>query len=228
MGARYPEVYRVDEQGRAAGDDLHQHLPRLGHAADGVQRAVDEVGEVGRAQAARRQLQREREMQSLVEEVRAMPQVRVLFSADYLAVKDEMETLRAAHISHEEFVHICERHGVSDAKDQDTLLDLLHDLGTVLYFRDADGNPLLPALGVLITALGGGMSSRIYYVSHGGFDTHSGQVFSHQRLLSELGGAVVVAVVAGRAAGAGSASRVVRRTAPRSDAPRCSGGALRR
>lgn len=87
--------------------------------------------------------------QKIQEEVHAMPQVRVLFSADYLAVKDEMETLSAAHISHEEFVHICERHGVSDEKDQDTLLDLLHDLGTVLYFRDADGNPLLPALGVL-------------------------------------------------------------------------------
>jgi small GTP-binding protein len=87
--------------------------------------------------------------QTIQEEVRAMPQVRVLFSADYLAVKDEMENLRAAHISHEEFVRVCERHGVSDAKDQDTLLDLLHDLGTILYFRDADGNPLLPALGVL-------------------------------------------------------------------------------
>ncbi len=87
--------------------------------------------------------------QKIQEEVRAMPQVRVLFSTDYLAVKDEMETLSAAHISHEEFVRVCERHGVSDEKDQDTLLDLLHDLGTVLYFRDADGHPLLPALGVL-------------------------------------------------------------------------------
>lgn len=87
--------------------------------------------------------------QKIQEEVRAMPQVRVLFSADYLAVKDEMETLSASHISHEEFVTICERHGVSEEADQDTLLDLLHDLGTVLYFRDADGHPLLPALGVL-------------------------------------------------------------------------------
>jgi len=87
--------------------------------------------------------------QKIQEEVRAMPQVRVLFSADYLAVKDEMENLDKPHISHEQFIEICERHGVSDAKDQDTLLDLLHDLGTVLYFRDADGNPLLPALGVL-------------------------------------------------------------------------------
>lgn len=38
--------------------------------------------------------------------------------------------------------------------------------------------------------IGGGMSTRIYYVSHGGFDTHSGQAYSHQRLLSELGGAM--------------------------------------
>ncbi|MBP6209548.1 MAG: leucine-rich repeat domain-containing protein [Anaerolineales bacterium] len=87
--------------------------------------------------------------QMIQDEVRAMPQVRVLFSADYLAVKDEMENLSAAHISHEEFVAVCERHGVSDEKDQDTLLDLLHDLGTVLYFRDTEGKPLLPALGVL-------------------------------------------------------------------------------
>jgi small GTP-binding protein len=87
--------------------------------------------------------------QKIQEEVRTMPQVRVLFSADYLAVKEEMETLSAAHISHEQFVQICEKHGVSDEADQDTLLDLLHDLGTVLYFRDKDGNPLLPALGVL-------------------------------------------------------------------------------
>jgi small GTP-binding protein len=87
--------------------------------------------------------------QMIQDEVRAMPQVRVLFSADYLAVKDEMETLDKPHISHEQFVAICERHGVSDEKDQDTLLDLLHDLGTILYFRDAEGNPLLPALGVL-------------------------------------------------------------------------------
>lgn len=87
--------------------------------------------------------------QKIQEEVRAMPQVRVLFSADYLAVKDEMENLDKPHVSHEQFIEVCEQHSVSDAKDQDTLLDLLHDLGTVLYFRDKEGNPLLPALGVL-------------------------------------------------------------------------------
>jgi small GTP-binding protein len=87
--------------------------------------------------------------QKIQEEVRAMPQVRVLFSADYLAVKDELERLDKPYIPHERFVEVCERHGVTDEEDQNTLLDLLHDLGTVLYFRGADGHPLLPALGVL-------------------------------------------------------------------------------
>jgi hypothetical protein len=87
--------------------------------------------------------------QKIQEEVRAMPQVRVLFSADYLAVKDEMETLCKPHISHEVFVEVCEKHSIIEREDQDILLDLLHDLGTVLYFRDKDGEPLLPALGVL-------------------------------------------------------------------------------
>jgi small GTP-binding protein len=87
--------------------------------------------------------------QKIQEEVRAMPQVRVLFSADYLAVKDELERLDHPYIPYERFVEVCERHGVRDERDQNTLLDLLHDLGTVLYFRGADGHPLLPALGVL-------------------------------------------------------------------------------
>ena len=37
--------------------------------------------------------------------------------------------------------------------------------------------------------IAGGMSTRVYYVSQGGFDTHQGQVGTHQRLLAELGDA---------------------------------------
>jgi uncharacterized protein (DUF1501 family) len=36
----------------------------------------------------------------------------------------------------------------------------------------------------------GGMGSRVYYVSHGGFDTHTNQRGSHDRLLQELGSAL--------------------------------------
>jgi uncharacterized protein (DUF1501 family) len=37
--------------------------------------------------------------------------------------------------------------------------------------------------------IAGGMSTRVYYVSQGGFDTHQGQAGTHQRLLTELGDA---------------------------------------
>ena len=38
--------------------------------------------------------------------------------------------------------------------------------------------------------IAGGMSTRIYYVSHGGFDTHNNQAANHERLLRELADAV--------------------------------------
>lgn len=47
-------------------------------------------------------------------------------------------------------------------------------------------NKLASQLSLVARLIGGGMSTRVYYVSQGGFDTHSGQVGSHARLLSEL------------------------------------------
>ncbi len=38
--------------------------------------------------------------------------------------------------------------------------------------------------------IAGGMSSRVYYLSHGGFDTHGNQATTHQRLLREFGDAL--------------------------------------
>ena len=38
--------------------------------------------------------------------------------------------------------------------------------------------------------IAGGLSTRVYYVSHGGFDTHRNQGQSHQRLLGEMDNAL--------------------------------------
>jgi uncharacterized protein (DUF1501 family) len=38
--------------------------------------------------------------------------------------------------------------------------------------------------------IGGGMTTRVYYVSHGGFDTHSGQRTAHDSKLAELASSV--------------------------------------
>lgn len=46
------------------------------------------------------------------------------------------------------------------------------------------------SLKLVARLIGGGLPTRIYYVSQGGYDTHANQAATHQRLLAELGGAV--------------------------------------
>ena len=46
------------------------------------------------------------------------------------------------------------------------------------------------SLKLVARLIGGGMSTRIYYVSQGGYDTHTNQLGTQQRLLKELGDSV--------------------------------------
>ena len=48
------------------------------------------------------------------------------------------------------------------------------------------GNPLL----TVASLIRGGLDTRVYYVSVGGFDTHAGQAIQHDRLLEQVGGAL--------------------------------------
>ena len=49
---------------------------------------------------------------------------------------------------------------------------------------------LANSLRLVAQLIGGGMPTRVYYVSQGGYDTHGNQANTHQRLLSELGGSL--------------------------------------
>ncbi len=66
--------------------------------------------------------------------------------------------------------------------------DHLHD---VLKKQAAPGgfpkNKLGNDLSLVARMIAGGMSTRVYYVSQGGYDTHANQVGSHARLMRELG-----------------------------------------
>lgn len=48
------------------------------------------------------------------------------------------------------------------------------------------GTPVSRSLNMVSRMIAGKMPTRVYYVSHGGFDTHNGQVNSHDRLLGQL------------------------------------------
>jgi uncharacterized protein (DUF1501 family) len=53
-----------------------------------------------------------------------------------------------------------------------------------------DGTPISRNLNLVSRMIAGGMPTRVYYVSHGGFDTHNQQINSHDRLLAQLDGAL--------------------------------------
>lgn len=92
--------------------------------------------------------------------------------------------------------------GVSGSDDEGNLLDFLQRVAldtqlssdqirrmvssssnTVSY---PDGS-LAQKLKLISQLIGGGMKTRIYYVSQGGYDTHANQAPAHARLLDELG-----------------------------------------
>jgi len=49
---------------------------------------------------------------------------------------------------------------------------------------------LATSLNLIARLIGGGLPTRVYYVGQGGFDTHSNQAGSHERLLGELDSAI--------------------------------------
>ena len=52
------------------------------------------------------------------------------------------------------------------------------------------GSQLGNSLKLVAKLIGGGLPTRIFYVSQGGYDTHTNQVGAHQRLLQDLGDSV--------------------------------------
>lgn len=49
---------------------------------------------------------------------------------------------------------------------------------------------LAASLNIIARMIGGGLPTRVYYASQGGFDTHAGQINAHQRLMTEFNDAV--------------------------------------
>ena len=52
------------------------------------------------------------------------------------------------------------------------------------------GSPLGNSLKLVAKLIGGGLPTRIFYVSQGGYDTHTNQANTQERLLRDLGGSV--------------------------------------
>jgi len=81
---------------------------------------------------------------ALEQAVESLPHVRVLFAAPHLRVKEALEQEKTHRdiIPYERYAELCKAQGIENRADQATLLELLHDLGVVLDFRDERGEPL--------------------------------------------------------------------------------------
>ena len=52
------------------------------------------------------------------------------------------------------------------------------------------GSQLGNSLKLVAKLIGGGLTTRVFYVSQGGYDTHTNQIGAHQRLLKDLGDSI--------------------------------------
>jgi small GTP-binding protein len=77
------------------------------------------------------------ELKALItERVGQLPHVSDPMPAGYLGMKRELEALKSDYISFSHYQDMCRKHGISTLDAQENLVSLLHDLGTVLCFRD--------------------------------------------------------------------------------------------
>jgi small GTP-binding protein len=66
----------------------------------------------------------------------------------WFRVKSELEKLgiEKNYVTHDDYLIVCDENDVTEEESKDTLIEVLHDLGVVLYFKD---DPRLATLGIL-------------------------------------------------------------------------------
>ena len=84
--------------------------------------------------------------QAILREVGQLKEVYDLLPVSWFNVKAQLESLDKDFIKYSKYEGICEKQGIYDDKDQTQLIDLLHNLGLVLNFRE---HPLLKNINVL-------------------------------------------------------------------------------
>lgn len=73
----------------------------------------------------------------------------------------------------------------------DKILEITRKYKSTVAYPDGQ---LAASLNLIARMIAGGLKTRVYYASHGGFDTHAGQMNAHHRLLGELNDAIAAFV----------------------------------
>ena len=78
--------------------------------------------------------------EEIAQQAALLPQMGQLINRRWIAAREEIlaRAKTEPQISYEEFVRVCQRHGVAD-KEIITLAELLHDLGQIIYYGEDEG-----------------------------------------------------------------------------------------
>ena len=83
---------------------------------------------------------------AILQEVAHLREVYNLLPLSWFQVKEQLEKLDRDFITYNEYIGICHQQAIPDEQNQEQLIDLLHNLGLVLNFRE---HPLLHNTNVL-------------------------------------------------------------------------------
>ncbi|MBD1915774.1 MULTISPECIES: COR domain-containing protein [Cyanophyceae] len=84
--------------------------------------------------------------EAITKEVGQLHDVYNLLPLSWFEVKEQLEAMDRDFISYNEYIGICHRNQIPEEQNQTQLIDLLHNLGLVLNFRD---HPILQSTNVL-------------------------------------------------------------------------------
>ncbi len=73
---------------------------------------------------------------AIAEQASTLPHIFDELPAAWFDVKSQLEDLDTDYISYDQYIHLCQKAGVTKERSQRTLLGFLHDLGIVLHFPD--------------------------------------------------------------------------------------------
>lgn len=86
---------------------------------------------------------------AIIKQIDTIPHVRDQLAENWYSVKSHLKNLSSDnknYISHDEYLKLCDENNIADDNSQRNLIELMHNLGIVLYFQD---DPRLEALGIL-------------------------------------------------------------------------------
>lgn len=99
----------------------------------------------------------------------------------------EENTGRAGAVAGENTLDFLERTALDARISSDRIVEIARKHKSRTRYP---ASKLADSLSLVARMIAGGLSTRVYYVSHGGFDTHRNQEQSHQRLIGEMDGAL--------------------------------------